>query len=110
MNLQEIKDKAAAGEALTPLERAYFIQHDAAALAAFMIANNPGNVNHSLRQMGYDHLGFEPKPQALAAQLDKFIQRKDHQAFGQVINGFHLITDGLSDEEISALKTVSFNA
>lgn len=85
-------------------EKALFIKNNPIAMAAFMIDNNPGSVNLILRQMGYTHLGFEPKKQALAAQLGIFIDQNNVEDFKEVLKNFQLNTTGLTKEFINELN------
>lgn len=77
------------------------LRQDPEIMAAFMIKNNPGSVNATLRLMGYDKLGFAPDVNVLAKQLQTFIDTQNWEDLNQVINKFSLKTDGLDRDFIT---------
>lgn len=106
MDIKDIAARLQNGYQVTHQERAYLVRNNPAALAAFMIDNNPGSVNMTLRQLGYDHLKFEPDKKALARQLAIFIDRPDQEnlkSFEAVKNNFILKSDGLPTEYVKEL-------
>lgn len=102
-NLADIESRIKQGLQVSDNERAYFIVNNPYALAAFMIENNPGSVNLALRQMGYDHLGFEPNPSALATQLEILIDNREVNDLEKITKAFVLRKNGLTDSFIQAL-------
>lgn len=84
-------------------ERAYLIRNDVNALAAFMIDNNPGSVNLSLRKLGYDRLKFEPNKKALTKQLQIFLDSGNLEDFKFVVERFNFIPDGLPVEFVNEI-------
>lgn len=106
MDIKEIETRLKSGGKTTYVETAYLIRHNPEALAAFMIANNPGNVNFTLRDLGYDNLGFEPKKESLIRQLQIFITQKNNEDFNEVVKNFKINTNGLLPEFITELKTL----
>lgn len=104
MSLAEIESKIKQGLQVSDNDRAFLIANNPYALAAFMIENNPGSVNLSLRQMGYDHLGFEPKPAALSAQLELLIDNKDEQALKTIFKQFTIRSNGLTESFLTSLN------
>lgn len=90
MNAQEIAARLKVGNQVTDAEKAFLLHNDIHALSAFMIDNNPGSVNMTLRQMGYDHLGFTPNPKALAQQIGMLIERKDVPALNTIVQNFEM--------------------
>lgn len=103
-SLAEIESKIKQGMQVSDNERAYLIANNPYALAAFMIENNPGSVNLTLRQMGYDHLGFVPNPKALSAQLELLIENHDTQALAAITKAFQLRSNGLTTSFVQALQ------
>jgi hypothetical protein len=104
MNAKEIEQRLKNGFAITNAERAFLIAENPYALAGFLIENNPGSVNYSLKQMGYTHLGFEPNKKQLARQLEILIERQDIEAMAYICKNFVLITDNLPQEFINELS------
>jgi hypothetical protein len=100
----EIASRIKQGMQVSDNERAYLITHDPYALAAFMIENNAGSVNLTLRQMGYDHLKFVPDAKALATQLGILIENKDTQALEAITKNFVVRSNGLTTSFIEALN------
>jgi hypothetical protein len=95
MNLDEIKNKVNNKMALSESETAFFIRNHPHALANFMLDNNAGSVNMSLRKLGYDHLGFAPDKKAIARQLDIIINQGHNSDFLQIQKEFHIDTTKL---------------
>ena len=104
MDIKDIETRIKNGSVVSNTERAYFIRNNAEALAAFMVANNPGNVNFTLRKLGYV-LGFEPKKEALIRQLQIFINQKNREDFLEVVKNFQISHSNLSPEFITELQT-----
>ena len=102
-SLADIESRLKQGLQVSDNERAFFIVNNPYALAAFMIENNPGSVNLALRQMGYDHLGFEPNPKALATQLEIMIENKEVEDLAKINKAFVLRKNNLTDSFIQAL-------
>lgn len=96
MDILEIKGRVRRGENVSDTERAFLIKNDAESLAAFMLANNPGSVNFTLRKMGYSHLGFEPNINALTRQLQILIDRGTTNDFNEVVKNYQINANGLS--------------
>lgn len=101
-NLQDIAARIKAGKQVTDQERAYFITHDPFAFFAFLIDNNPASVNLSLRQMGYNHLGFNPDKKALSAQVEILINQKDVNALHAITKNFLVTESGLTPDFLKA--------
>lgn len=78
----------------SPADLIAVLRSDPEAMAGFMIANNPGIVNATLRQMGYDKLAFAPDNDVLAHQLQTFINTGNWGDFNTVIDKFKLKTYG----------------
>lgn len=98
MNLQEIESRMLAKQPVTEAERAFVIRNNPRALAAFMVGNNPGNVNFQLRNMGYNHLPFAPDRTALARQMDLLINDNKRETLDTLANNFDLLPDGLNND------------
>lgn len=96
MDLQDIEARLKSGYMISDQERAFLIRNNPHALAAFMIANNPGSVNYRLKERwGYNHLGFEPDPKKLIRQLDINIDRGDWDVLEDLAKNFNVVPDGL---------------
>lgn len=111
MDINQIAARLKAGTPVTDAEKAFLIRNNPYALAAFMIDNNAGAVNYSLKLQGYDHLGFEPNKTALARQLTILLDRgtnEDLSTFNQVVKEFNVMPDNLSEEFIREI-TAQFN-
>lgn len=104
MNLEQIIAKQNSGTPLTAEETAFLINNDLPAMAAFMLANNPGSVNLTLRQMGYNHLGFEPNIEALKAQMALLIDMRKADELEQVIKNFTVRAETITPDLAAALK------
>jgi len=103
MNAKEIEARLLNGIAITDAERAFLIASNPHAMAAFMIANNPGGLNYILQQMGYTHLGFEPKKDALIRQMDLIIERNNKETFDEIRKKFIVMPEGLTPEFANAM-------
>lgn len=107
MDLNEIQERLLSGRAVTDQERAFVVRNNPAALAAFMIDNNPGNVRHTLAhivQPPYTHLDFTPNKEQLRRQLQIILQRGDTETLETLLDNFILITDNLSPSYVTALR------
>jgi hypothetical protein len=95
-DLKELLHKLANRVPLTTEEYIFVVQNSDKALWGFMISNNPGNINNTLRhKLGYSELGFNPNPTAIAAQIDMMIKKGEADEIDLVIKNFRLNTDGL---------------
>lgn len=99
--LQDIEARLKNGIAVSNQEKAYLLRYNPAALAAFMIENNPGSLNLRLKQRwGYTHLGFAPDKKALARQLQILLDRNDAQVLDDLRQNFNLVPDGYDPDFI----------
>lgn len=103
MNLQEIESRMLAKQPVTDAEKALVIRNNPIALAAFMVGNNPGNLNYQLRNMGYKHLPFAPDRVALARQMDLLINDNKRDTLDELANNFDLLPDGLNQDFLNEL-------
>lgn len=99
--VRDIAQKVVAKKQVSPGDQVAFMRQDPEAMAAFMIANNPGSVNATLRAMGYDKLGFAPNTSVLAHQLQTFINTGNWGDLNEVISKFILKTEGLHPDFIN---------
>lgn len=103
MNLEEIQTRMLAKSPVTEAEKAAVIRNNPHALAAFMVGNNPGNVNFQLRNMGYSHLPFAPDRVALARQMDLLINDNKRDTLDELANNFEVLPDGLHPEFLNEI-------
>lgn len=89
MNITEIKNKILTNQGVTDEERAFIIANDPEALAAFMIKNNPGSVNLSLRNLGYT-VGFAPVEKNLVKQLQIILDQKHAEDFEYIVKNYNI--------------------
>lgn len=111
MDAREIRLRLLNKMEVSDAEKAFLIKNDPHVLGAFMIENNPGSVNFTLRSLGYD-LPFTPNAKALGRQLDILINRADTVAikdFTSVVKNFNVRQNGLSPELLNEL-TKQFNS
>lgn len=98
-NLQEIKNKVANKIPVSNDEYLFLIANDNSAFWAFLISNNAGNINNTLRhQLGYIELGFEPSPKALARIIETLLIKGEKAELEKVMQNFVLDTRGLDSE------------
>ena len=98
LQLEDIKNRLLTGVYVSPAENVAFIRSNPEALAAFMIENNPGNVNQTLRKLGYNHLGYIPNKVALARQMQIFIDKADVKLIKEIMDNFNLNRSVLTPE------------
>lgn len=80
-----IQNKAA----ITPQELANLIAGDEITRLVFMVANNPANVNNTLRhERGYENLPFAPSQKELIGLIDMLHKKGDEAALQHIINNF----------------------
>ncbi|MDF2449408.1 MAG: hypothetical protein K0R26_1912 [Bacteroidota bacterium] len=108
MNLKEIAARVQAKQPVTPDEFAYLITNDRAAFFAFLIANNPGSMNHILRhKLGYSHeLGWSPDPKKIQRICQIILERNNLEEIQTILNSFALNPAGLSPKLIKAIKSI----
>lgn len=98
MNVEVLQDIAArlkAGYPVNNQEKAYLLRYNPAALAAFMVENNPGSLNLRLKQRwGYTHLPFAPDKKAIARQLQILLDRNEAAVLDDLRQNFNLVPDG----------------
>jgi hypothetical protein len=104
MDLKNIETRLKNGLFVSDAERAYFIKGNIEGLCAFMVENNPGSVNFTLRKLGYSHLGFEPDKTAIVRQLQIFVDRKNTEDLDEVIKNFKVDESNISPSLLSELK------
>jgi len=106
MNLDAIKKRIQNRQPVTESDYLELLRHDKHTFWAFLISNNPGNVNDTLRhKLGYIELGFNPDQKAIARIIEIMIARQEVGELEQVLKNFALKTDGLTPEFINALQT-----
>ena len=98
MNVIEIKNKVLNKIPVSVDERVFLISNDAESLGAFMVANNIGSVNLSLRKLGYK-TDFEPKVENVVRQLQIIIDQKHEEDFNYILNNFKIDLDRISIED-----------
>jgi hypothetical protein len=103
MDINDIATRLKNGDPVSDSERAYLIAHNPYALAAFMVDNNPGSVNLTLRKLGYNHLGFTPDKKALARQLEIFIERGNTDDLHAVLKNFNVMPNGLTQNLLNEI-------
>jgi hypothetical protein len=102
--IRDIAQQVKAKKQITAQDKIAFMRQDPEAMAAFMIANNPGSVNATLRAMGYDKLAFAPNTSVLAQQLQTFINTGNWSDLNTVISKFILKEDGLNPDFVNLYK------
>lgn len=89
MNLVEIKNKILTSQEVSDEERAFAIANDPELLSAFMIKNNAGSVNLSLRNLGYK-VEFKPNESNLVRQIQIILDQKHSQDFEYIVRNFKI--------------------
>jgi hypothetical protein len=106
-DLNDIAARVRSGQRVSTDEYLFLLKHSEAAQLAFMVSNNPGNVNNTLRhQLGYIELGFNPNPVAISAQLEMMLSKGERAELDTVKANFQLIEKGLDPAFINALKNL----
>jgi hypothetical protein len=90
MDILEIEARAKNPKGkLTDAERAFLIANNIHAFWAFLIGNNPGNINDTLmHQMGYDYLTFEPNKKAMGNIIEKMIEKNETDNLNKILSAF----------------------
>lgn len=99
----EIEKKVRAKQPVTVDEYLYLLNQSQQAFWAFLISNNPGNVNDTLRHKlaaPYTELGFNPDKVKLARIIEMIMQKNDESELMEVLKNFELKTEGLDEEFI----------
>jgi hypothetical protein len=103
MDVLEIKNKVLNKMPVSVDERVFLISNDAESLGAFMVANNIGSVNLSLRKLGYK-TDFEPKVENVVRQLQIIIDQKHEQDFNYILDNYKIDLDKISIEDKEFLQ------
>ncbi len=106
LQLEDIKNRLRNGIFVSPAENVAYIRGDSEALLAFLIENNPGNVNQTLRKLGYSHLGYLPNKTALSRQLQIFVDKNDVNSINEILNNFNLNRSLLTPEFLKEFDKV----
>lgn len=88
-------------------EYLYLLEKNPNAFWGFLITNNPGNINNTLRhelQEPYTELGFYPDKQKLARIIEMILQKGEQSELNEVLSRFELKTEGLTPEFVEAFK------
>ena len=110
MDFSFVKQKLMDGIPLNYRETAILLKNHMPSLSAFMIENNPGSVNYTLRNvLGYNHLGFAPNQKALARQMEIFIESGNKNDFNQVVRNFQIDGSKLPEELVNEIKKEFIN-
>jgi hypothetical protein len=89
MNILEIEKKLKSGGTLTTAEQAFIIGNHPAAFWAFLVANNPGNLNDTLRTyLGYKTLSFQPDGKTISRIITTLIEKGDTNALNTLLHYF----------------------
>lgn len=106
-DLNEIASRVRSGKKVTTEEYLALLQGNEEAQFAFMISNNPGNVNNTLRhQLNYVELGFNPDPIAISAQIQMMLNNNERAELELVKHNFKLNPAGLDPQFINALNSL----
>lgn len=103
MTVQELLIKKQHGKPLTEQETAFMIRNYSPYQAAFMIENNPGNVNLTLKKMGFD-MPITPDKKLLARQMEIFLERGHSKEWTNIVNNFHV--DHTALEKLTGSNTL----
>lgn len=106
MNLQEIAVRVKSGQPVTHEEFSYLILNDKEAFLSFMIKNNPGSMNHVLRDvLGYSHeLGFAPDVKKIGRICDIILKRNNADELKTILENFQFNLDKISPKLLTAIK------
>lgn len=106
-DLKDIEARYHAKKRLTEDEYLHLLQNNGSAKWAFLIRNNAGNINHTLRHiLGYTELGFYPNEIAIAKQISMMRERNEIAELQKVLSNFVLIEKGYSPSFIQKLKSI----
>jgi hypothetical protein len=98
LELEQTRQKIANGIPVSAAENVAFLRNSVPAMIAFMIENNAGNVNQTLRRLGYNHLGYMPNPVALVRQMQIFLDKNDVESVREVMKNFNVNRSLLTPE------------
>lgn len=105
-DLKDIEARVKSGIAVSVDELIYLFKNNNAALWAFLIQNNPGNINGTLKyKLAYSELGFDPNPEAIAKIINMALQRGEQNELIYVLDQFELKTENLDPNFVAALQT-----
>lgn len=107
---KDIHDRLKKKQPVTEQEFVSFLQANKHALFAYLIENNAGNINDTLRhKLGYRfELGFAPDKVKIASIINKLIDKDDKNELHAVLSNFKLNEKNLTPELIHELKS-AFN-
>jgi hypothetical protein len=98
MTISEIKQRVINKLPVTTEQYLELLRNDEPTFWAFLISNNPGNINNTLRHRlkePYTELGFEPNQAALARTIEMIIQQGNEPELMEVLRYFELKPEGL---------------
>lgn len=106
-NLKDIADAAAKGEAVTPEEFAYLLHNNKAAMLTFLIKNNPGGVNHILRnKLGYTfELPYQPNEQKIGRLCQVLLDRGKDGDILKVVQETPIIISRVNPKVLQAINS-----
>ena len=104
--VKNIAARVKSGNAVTHEEFSFLILNDKEAFLSFMIKNNPGSMNHVLRDiLGYTHeLGFKPDEAKIGRICDIILQRNNAAEIKTILDNFQFNLDKISPKLLTAIK------
>ena len=106
MNVREIKNKLLQKQNLSDKERAFLIANDIEALSAFMIKNNLGSVNLSLKKLGYTTT-FVPNEANVTRQIQIILNQSHKQDFKYILDNFKIDLSKIHSSDKNFIQELS---
>lgn len=106
-DLKEIAGRVSKGVHVNTNEYLHLLKNNIVALWGFMISNNPGNINNTLRhQLGYIELGFNPNPLAIGKQIEMLYDKNEADEIATIKKSFILNEKGLEPGFINEFNKI----
>lgn len=112
-DVNDIKFRIQKNAGFTADELVCLLEHDKPARFDFMVLNNPGNVNETLKyKLGDETLPFLPDPKAIQAHVDILIKKGDDKSLDIIERYFKVSQKNVTtadDAELIKLLNKHFN-
>jgi hypothetical protein len=106
-NIEDIKFRIQKNAGYTADELVCLLEQDRPTRLEFMVLNNPGNVNETLKyKLGDNTLSFKPDIKAIQSHVDLLIQKGDAPALDTIEKNFKLDTSNVASESDKELQAI----
>lgn len=110
MDILDTEQRLKSGKQITMAERAHLIANNKFAFWAFLVENNPGNINNTLKnKMGYSYLGFKPDHKTISGIISNLLQKNDTENLNTLLGSYQFNPNVAIPEELKAELLTHFS-